>query len=58
LWRPNLQDEADNHLIELAIAAGAKYIITNNVKDFAHPELKHLGYEVITPENIMRLLRS
>lgn len=58
LWRPNLKDEADNHLIELAIAAIAAYIITNNVSDFAQAELKHLGYEVITPEQLLRLLRS
>ena len=24
LWRPNLKDEADNHLVELAIAASAE----------------------------------
>lgn len=58
LWRPNLRDEADNHLVELAIAANAKYIITNNVNDFANSQLKHLGYEVITPEKLLRLLRS
>lgn len=58
LWRPNLTDEADNHVVELAIAAGATYIITNNVNDFARAELKHLGYEVITPEQILRLLRA
>jgi putative PIN family toxin of toxin-antitoxin system len=57
LWRPNLKDEADNHLVELAIAARAAYIITNNVSDFAQAELKHLGYEVITPEQLLRLLR-
>lgn len=58
LWRPNLTDEADNHLIELAIAAQAKYIITNNTRDFAGAELKRLGYEVIQPEQLLRLLRS
>ncbi|MEI6705893.1 MAG: putative toxin-antitoxin system toxin component, PIN family [Methylococcales bacterium] len=58
LWRPNLRDEADNHLVELAIAAQAAYIITNNISDFAYPELKHLGYEVITPEQLLRLLKS
>ena len=57
LWRPNLKDEADNHLVELAIAAGVSYIITNNVSDFAQAELKRLGYEVITPEQLLRLLR-
>ncbi|MDD5028207.1 MAG: PIN domain-containing protein [Rhodoferax sp.] len=29
LWRPNLRDEADNHVLELAVAAGAQAIITN-----------------------------
>ena len=58
LWRPNLKDEADNHLVELAIAARAAYIITNNVSDIAHAELKRLGYKVITPEQLLRLLRS
>lgn len=58
LWRPNLKDEADNHIVELAIAAGAAYIISNNVSDFAAAELKSLGYEVITPEHLLRLLRS
>lgn len=58
LWRPNLKDEADNHLVELAIAASVSYIITNNVSDFAQAELKRLGYEVITPEQLLRLLRT
>lgn len=34
LWRPNLVDEADNHLIELAIAGNAQIIVTRNIKDF------------------------
>ncbi len=58
LWRPNLRDEADNHLVELAIAAQATYIVTNNIADFAYAELKHLGYEVITPVELLRLLKS
>ncbi|MEI6068775.1 MAG: putative toxin-antitoxin system toxin component, PIN family [Methylococcaceae bacterium] len=58
LWRPNLRDEADNHLVELAIAAQASYIVTNNIADFARAELKHLGYEVITPAQLLRLLKS
>ena len=39
LWRPNLRDEADNHLIELALAGNASAIITENKRDFAAPEL-------------------
>ena len=30
-WRPNLPDEADNHLIELGVAAQA--IVTRNLRD-------------------------
>jgi hypothetical protein len=30
-WRPNLRDEGDNHLVELAIAGGAEAIVTYNV---------------------------
>lgn len=39
-WRPNLRDEADNHVVDLAVAGSAEYIITQNVKDFATMELQ------------------
>jgi hypothetical protein len=39
LWRPNLPDEADNHLIELALAGGADTIVTNNLRDVSRGEL-------------------
>ena len=32
-WRPNLPDEADNHLIELAVAGRAAAVVTRNVRD-------------------------
>ena len=38
-WRPNLPDEADNHLIELAIAGGADAIIRHNIRDIGRGEL-------------------
>jgi len=56
LWRPNLNDEADNHVLELAVAANVRYIVTNNIKDFAQAELKLAGYEVITPPELLRLM--
>ena len=34
MWRPNLKDENDNFLIELAVASGANYFITYNMRDF------------------------
>jgi putative PIN family toxin of toxin-antitoxin system len=39
LWRPNLRDEADNHIMELAVGGGAEVIVTANKRDFTHAEL-------------------
>ena len=55
LWRPNLRDEGDNHLIELAIAGNAKLIATNNVKDFQNTELLFPNLSVLKPEHILNL---
>ncbi|MEQ1536815.1 MAG: putative toxin-antitoxin system toxin component, PIN family [Burkholderiaceae bacterium] len=53
-WRPNLRDEGDNHLIELAVAAGANLIITRNVRDFKNMELSFPSIRIITPEDFLR----
>ena len=58
LWRPNLKDEADNHIIELAIATNASYIVTNNISDFAQAELKNIGHTVLIPPELLKILRS
>ena len=39
LRRPNLPAEADNHLVELAVAGGAEAIDTHNTRDFERAEL-------------------
>ena len=39
LWRPNLRDESDNHLVELALAGNAAWIVTGNARDVALGEL-------------------
>lgn len=54
LWRPNLKDEADNHLIELAIAGNASIIATNNIKDFKNTNLVFPSLSVLKPEEIIR----
>jgi putative PIN family toxin of toxin-antitoxin system len=54
LWRPNLKDEQDNHLIELAVAGNAEYLVTNNIKDFNQTELYFPQLTVITPEQLLR----
>ena len=55
LWRPNLRDEGDNHLIELAIAGNAKLIATNNIKDFQNSELLFPNVSILKPEQILNL---
>jgi putative PIN family toxin of toxin-antitoxin system len=54
LWRPNLKDEADNHLIELAVAGNAQIIATNNIKDFQNAELLFPNLSISKPEQIIR----
>jgi len=54
LWRPNLRDEGDNHLIELAIAGNAQIIATNNIKDFQGAELAFPRLTVLKPEQIIQ----
>ncbi len=54
-WRPNLPDEGDNHLIELAVAANAPVIVTHNVRDVARGELVWNALRVITPAQCMEL---
>ena len=49
LWRPNLPDESDNHLIELAVAGNAEWIITGNTKDIAAGELVFDSFRIVTP---------
>lgn len=48
-WRPNLPDEADNHLIELALAGGADAIVTHNVRDLGRGELRLGRLRILTP---------
>jgi putative PIN family toxin of toxin-antitoxin system len=54
LWRPNLRDETDDHLIELAIAGGATAIVTHNVRDLTSGELLFPTLRVLTPSAFLR----
>ena len=53
-WRPNLKDESDNHLIELAVAGNAEAIITRNKRDFADAELKFPNLRVLSPAQYLK----
>ncbi len=52
-WRPNLKDEGDNFLIELAVSSDAEVILTYNEKDFQGSELV-FNFRVMTPENFLK----
>ena len=51
LWRPFLPDPKDDHLLELAIASGTKFIVTHNTKDFKGME--KFGIKSVTPKKLM-----
>jgi putative PIN family toxin of toxin-antitoxin system len=53
-WRPNLPDEADNHLVELAVAAGAPFVVTRNLRDLQHAELKFPGLRCLAPQAFLK----
>ena len=56
-WRPNVPDEGDNHLIELAVAGGARAIVTRNLRDLSRMELRFPTLRLLTPEDFLRDIR-
>ncbi len=58
LWRPNLRDENDNHLIELALAGGADLIITHNIRDFKHSDLSFPDLSIMEPGEFLNRRRQ
>lgn len=57
-WRPNLKDEGDNHIVELAIAAGAGAIITWNKKDYRNSDLILPDLSILTPPEYLKGYRE
>ena len=55
LWRPQLLDPKDDHVLELAVAASGVDIVTHNLKDFggAGP----FGIRIITPAQLLGELK-
>ena len=53
LWRPNLLEEDDNYLVELAVAGNATAIITHNKKDFQNSQLKFPNLKIKLPQEII-----
>jgi uncharacterized protein len=54
LWRPNLVDEADNHLLELALAGRAHAIVTHNRADFERSQLSFPEVRILTPSSLLQ----
>jgi putative PIN family toxin of toxin-antitoxin system len=55
-WRPNLPDEADNHLMELAIAGAAQAIVSRNSRDLSSSELLFPAIAILSPEAFLTQL--
>jgi len=56
LWRPQLSDPKDDHVLELAMASGGADIVTHNVKDFL--QACSLDIRITTPVELLgELLR-
>lgn len=56
LWRLNLRDEADNHLIELAVAGDAEFIVTRNLRDLRGTGLRFASLRALSPEDFLKEL--
>lgn len=57
-WRPNLRDEGDNHLIELAIAGGAAAVVTNNIRGLRSVELRFPGLRILQPVELLKEMQE
>lgn len=52
LWRPFLPDAKDDMVLELAVSADCKIIVTFNKKDFRGAE--KFGIRIMTPREFLR----
>jgi putative PIN family toxin of toxin-antitoxin system len=56
LWRPMLPDPGDDMVLELAVAADCRYIVTHNTADFVG--CARFGIQPLTPGLFLHLLRE
>lgn len=56
LWRPMLRDGKDDMVLELAVAARARVIVTFNQRDFAGSE--RFGIEALAPQEFLKRIRG
>ena len=55
-WRPALPDPDDDLILELAVAAACRYIVTHNLRDFRGTET--WGITAVTPGDFLNLIRQ
>ena len=53
-WRPFLPDPDDDLVLELAVAASAKFVITHNIRDLRGSE--SMGVRAITPATTLNMI--
>lgn len=58
LFRPNLQDEKDNKIVELAVTSQSDFLITSNIRDFQQAELKFEQLHIMTPSAFVKIWRA
>jgi len=59
LLRPNLQDEKDNKIAELAVTSRSEFLITSNIKDLVQKaELRFEQLKIITPGGFVKMWRD
>lgn len=56
LWRPFLRDPNDDMVLECAVAAGCRFLVTHNVRDFRRSQ--ELGVQAVTPGGFLQLLEA
>jgi putative PIN family toxin of toxin-antitoxin system len=55
-WRPALPDADDDLLLELAVAARCRYLVTHNLRDFRSTE--QWGIAAVTPGDFLKLIKT
>jgi predicted nucleic acid-binding protein len=55
-WRPLLPDPNDDFILELAVSAGARYIVTHNIRNFTGCD--SFGIAAVTPGEFLKTLRT
>lgn len=54
LWRPQLRDPSDDMVLELAVAAGCRFIVTFNTRDFG--SARSFSLRVLTPREFLKTI--